>query len=99
MRCQIVLALVLLAAHGCAQVQAGPAAPSATPSPPPKFAPPTRLPAELVRFFSGAWHGEGQFAGGKKLEADASFAPDLDNQWLVYRHHDRAPNQYQTLGV
>lgn len=61
--------------------------------------PPVPLPADLVSFFSGAWFGSGEFANGKKIEADITFNPDLDNQWLLYRHADRAPNKYKALGV
>jgi len=60
---------------------------------------PQRLPEELVEFFEGEWTGAGEFANGKKIEADVSFAPDLDGQWLVYRHTDRAPGKYKALGV
>lgn len=65
----------------------------------PKFERPVRLPNDLVTFFSGEWSGAGEFADGKKIEADASFMPDLDNQWLAYRHTDRAPNKYKAFGM
>ena len=97
--CQVIVLVAAMAAHGRAQAQVEPAEPAATPTPPPKFEPPTRLPVDLVHFFSGEWQGQGEFANGRKIEADVSFAPDLDNQWLVYRHHDLAPNQYQALGL
>lgn len=60
---------------------------------------PLRLPDELVEFFAGEWAGAGEFASGRKIEADVSFAPDLDGQWLVYRHADRAPGRHKVLGV
>src|SRR5581483_6465527 len=69
------------------------------PPPPQKADPPIRLPQELIDFFSGEWSGAGEFANGKKIEADVSFAPELDSQWLVYRHADRAPNRYKALGT
>ncbi|SRR5258707_1303130 len=70
---------------------------SAPPTPQAKFDPPIRLPNDLVDFFSGEWNGTGEFASGKKIEADISFTPDLDGQWLVYRHADRPPNRYKAL--
>jgi len=73
--------------------------PVTAPVPQRKFDPPTRLPVELVQFFAGEWSGAGEFANGKKIEADVSFTPDLDNQWLVYHHTDRVPNSYKALGV
>jgi hypothetical protein len=59
---------------------------------------PTRLPDDPVEFFAGDWNGNGEFANGKKIEAEVNFAPDLDRQWLVYRHTDRPPNRYNALG-
>ena len=64
-----------------------------------KFDPPIRLPMDLIQFFSGGWSGAGEFANGKKIEAEVSFTPDLDQQWLVYHHTDRAPSSYKALGV
>lgn len=32
------------------------------------------------------------FASGHPIEAEVSFTPELDGQWLQYRHADRAPN-------
>lgn len=95
--CAVVVLTVLMVASDNTQAQSEPAAPTATP--PPKFEPPTRLPADLVGFFAGEWQGEGEFANGRKIEADVSFTSDLDDQWLVYRHRDRAPNRYQALGT
>ena len=57
------------------------------------------LPVDIMNFFAGEWQGEGEFASGKKIAADVSFTPDLDKQWLQYRHTDRAPNQYQSLAL
>lgn len=64
-----------------------------------KSAPPIRLPDDLVKFLSGEWTGQGEFASGKKIEADVSFSVDLDGQWLMYRHTDRAPNKYKAVGM
>ena len=60
---------------------------------------PVRLTDDLIEFFSGDWIGSGEFASGKKIEADVNFTPDLDRQWLVYRHTDRTPNKYKALGM
>ena len=60
---------------------------------------PIRLPDDLVGFLSGEWIGQGEFASGKKIEAEVSFAPDLDRQWLIYRHTDRLPNKYKAVGM
>jgi len=40
---------------------------------PQKIEAPTRLPADSVAFFYGDWAGVGEFASGKKIEADVSF--------------------------
>jgi len=58
-----------------------------------------RLPDDLCEFFLGEWSGAGEFASGKKIEADVSFTPDLDRHWMAYRHTDRPPNRYKALGV
>jgi hypothetical protein len=57
------------------------------------------LPAGLKEFFVGEWSGAGEFSNGRKIEADVSFSTDLDNQWLSYRHTDRAPNKYKAWGM
>jgi hypothetical protein len=56
------------------------------------------LPSELVAFFSGRWKGLGKFANGKKIEATVVFSPDLDGQWLSYRHTDIPPGKYKASG-
>ena len=93
------LFLVLLAGSAIAIQAQSDSKPTATPTPQPKFDPPIRLPKDLVDFFSGEWGGTGEFANGKKIEADESFSPSLDNQWLVYRHADRAPGVYKAMGM
>lgn len=60
---------------------------------------PKQLPADLIDFFAGEWSGQGEFASGKKIEADISFTVELDNYWLLFRHTDRAPNKYKALGM
>lgn len=60
---------------------------------------PKTIPPEMIKFFAGQWSGAGEFASGKKIEADVNFAPELDNQKLLYRHADRAPNRYKALGT
>lgn len=61
-------------------------------------APPV-LNEEMAAFFSGNWSGAGEFANGRKIEADASFQRELDGRWLLYRHTDKAPNKYKALGL
>lgn len=57
---------------------------------------PTTDPA-MIKFFGGNWSCAGEFASGKKVEADVSFAPELDGKWLLYRHADRPPGQFKAL--
>ena len=82
-----------------AQDKGNPATPTATPAPQRKVDPPICLPTYLVQFFSSEWTGAGEFASGKAIKAGISFKSDLDNQWLVYRHTDCAPNRYKALGM
>lgn len=65
-----------------------------------KLAAPTlkQLPADLVTFLAGRWRGIGAFASGKKIEATVVFAPDLEGQWLSYRHDDIRPGKYHASG-
>ena len=97
----VVIALMSSGIHSQEMASTSPA--SATPpSPaPPKqiLQPPRRLPEDLAAFFVGEWSGAGEFASGRKIEADVSFTPDLDGQWLAYRHIDRAPNKYKAAGM
>jgi len=67
--------------------------------PPAKFKTPNVVPLEMAEFFVGEWNGQGEFASGKKIEADVSFTMELDNQRLLYRHADRLPNRYKALGT
>jgi hypothetical protein len=53
----------------------------------------------MVKFFVGNWSCSGEFANGKKIEADLSFVPELDGKWLLYRHTDRPPGQFKALAV
>lgn len=53
----------------------------------------------MVKFFVGNWSCTGEFANGKKIEADLSFVPELDGKWLLYRHADRPPGQFKALAV
>jgi hypothetical protein len=75
------------------------AQPVAVPAPQRTSERPTRVPADMAAFYSGDWSGRGQFASGRPIEADVSFRPELDGQWLQYRHTDRAPNSYKALGM
>jgi hypothetical protein len=55
--------------------------------------------ATMVKFFSGNWSCSGEFANGKKIEADLSFVPELDGKWLLYRHTDRPPGAFKALAT
>jgi hypothetical protein len=59
---------------------------------------PTTDPA-MIKFFSGNWSCAGEFANGKKIEADVSFTPELDGKWLLYRHSDRPPGQFKAVAL
>lgn len=54
---------------------------------------------DMVKFFEGSWTGEGQFANGKKILAEASFQLSLDSCWLVYTHTDQLPNRYKAISI
>jgi hypothetical protein len=53
----------------------------------------------MVKFFSGNWSCAGEFANGKKVEADVSFTPELDGKWLLYRHSDRPPGSFKAVAL
>ena len=59
---------------------------------------PTTDPA-MVKFFTGNWSCSGPFASGKKIEADVSFAPELDGKWLLYHHSDRPPGPFKAMAA
>ena len=54
-----------------------------------------KLDKQITDFFTGNWHGEGQFANGKKISANISFKLSLDSCWLVNQHTDELPNEYK----
>ena len=56
-----------------------------------------KLPADLVQFFQGKWTGKGQFASGKKIEADLVYTLSLDSCWLNSTHTDKAPGKYKAM--
>jgi len=53
----------------------------------------------MIKFFGGNWSCAGEFANGNKIEADVSFAPELDGKWLLYRHADRPPGLFKALAL
>jgi len=57
------------------------------------------LQEEMIRFFQGKWHGKGQFASGKAIEADIDFKLLLDDKWLQSEHIDMAPNKYRSVSM
>lgn len=60
---------------------------------------PATLDEDMAAYFAGHWSGAGAFGNGKKIEADADFQRELDGRWLLYRHTDKAPNRYKSLGM
>jgi len=60
---------------------------------------PTPLNEDMASFLAGHWSGAGAFGNGKKIEADVDFQRELDGQLLLYRHTDKAPNNYKALGT
>lgn len=59
----------------------------------------TSLPADILNYFSGNWSGKGKFTSGKEIESDFSFIPDLENQCILVRHKERAPNTFQFIAL
>jgi hypothetical protein len=53
----------------------------------------------MMKFFVGNWGCAGEFASGKKIEADVSFAWELDGKWLLYRHEDRPPERFKATAM
>ena len=85
MRLQLPLAAALLLAAALplsAQTQPPPAAPGS---------------AEMFAYLAGRWSCAGEFANGRKLEADLAWTPQLDGKWLELRHTDRAPGRFQAI--
>jgi len=60
---------------------------------------PTLLNEDMANFLAGHWTGAGAFGNGKKIEAEVDFQRELDGQMLLYRHADKAPNNYKALGT
>lgn len=58
-----------------------------------------KLPRDLVAFFQGTWHGKGEFANGKPIEAELSFHIALDSSWISYTHDDVAPAIYHAQSM
>ncbi len=54
---------------------------------------------DVFHYFAGTWSGAGEFASGKKIEADVSFSLDLDNTFMLYRHTDRLPNKFKSVAM
>jgi len=53
----------------------------------------------MIKFFVGSWGCAGEFANGKKIEADVSFASELEGKWLLYRHEDRPPGRFKATAL
>jgi hypothetical protein len=54
--------------------------------------------AEAAALFDGRFGCQGEFANGRKIEADVNFEKQMDGKWLAYTHTDRPPNRYRALG-
>lgn len=54
-----------------------------------------KLPKDLAQFFLGSWSGDGEFASGKKIQANLTFSWSLDSCWLQSVHTDIPPNRYK----
>jgi hypothetical protein len=57
------------------------------------------LPAALLSYFSGSWHGVGAFAKGRHLESDITFTPAVDGQGLLVRGQERPPNHFKYIAL
>lgn len=51
----------------------------------------------MFAFLAGRWSCAGEFASGRKLEAELSWTPRLAGKWLEFSHTDRAPGRFQAL--
>ena len=58
-----------------------------------------KVPATIISFFTGEWHGGGKFANGKTISANASFTISLDSSWLIENHEDIPPNKYKAVSM
>lgn len=94
-----ILVLALSAGQAASAQQTTPAAPPAA-APQAATAPPSGdSNAEVFAFFTGRWSCAGEFASGRKIESEITFAPVLGGKWLEQQHTDRAPNQYQAVSM
>ncbi len=57
----------------------------------------TRATTEVFDYFQGEWLGAGEFASGKRIEANVSFNLELGGNWMIHRHIDKAPNKFQSV--
>ena len=60
---------------------------------------PAPLDPAFASFFEGKWSCSGEFANGKKIEADMEFDRKLSDKWLSFKHTDRPPNKYKAIGA
>lgn len=54
---------------------------------------------DMAKYFSGNWAGAGEFANGKKVEADVSFYISTDSTSLINIYADKAPNRYKATSA
>jgi len=54
---------------------------------------------DMAKYFAGSWVGAGEFANGKKVEADVSFYISTDSTSLINIYADKAPNRYKATSA
>jgi hypothetical protein len=55
-----------------------------------------KIDKDMAKFFVGAWSGEGEFANGKKIEADVTFYLSVDSTSLISIYADRLPFRFKS---
>jgi hypothetical protein len=51
-----------------------------------------------LAYFTGDWECSGKFdSSGKSIDAHQHFAPELDGNWISFRHDDKPPFGYHSL--
>ncbi|MTI32105.1 hypothetical protein [Xanthovirga aplysinae] len=58
-----------------------------------------RFPEDFISFFTGKWHGQGEFASGMSIQADLSFEMTLDGTWMIYHHTDGPPTSFKATSM
>ena len=58
-----------------------------------------KINSDMAKYFVGSWTGAGEFANGKKIEADVSFYLSVDSTSLINIYTDKAPNRYKATSA